>query len=261
MICSFKFKDLDNLVEWADKWQLKFNAEKCHTLHMGFNNPNYPYYMRKHNENEYVELSATDAEKDLGVIVDCDLKFSRHIETQVNKANRLLGLIRRSFTFMDAECMRLLFTSIVRPHLEFANVIWSPSTKRDCELIERVQHRATKMVPNLKKLSYQDRLIKMNLPSLRYRRLRGDMIEAYKITHGLYSVNKNLLQLDQGNRTRGHAFKLIKNNSRLKIRQHFFVNRIVNDWNALPASVAEAPSINAFKARLDKHYEHLKFCE
>ena len=73
-----------------------------------------------------MKLNPSVVEKDLGVLVDKDLKFTQHIESQVKKANRLLGLIRRSFTFMDKECMKQLFTSLVRPHLEFGNVAWAP---------------------------------------------------------------------------------------------------------------------------------------
>lgn len=251
--------DLDNLVDWADEWQLKFNAEKCHILHFGHNNPHHSYHMRKHNSDESVELLTSEVEKDLGVQVDNLLSFSRHIECQVNKANRLVGLIRRSFTYMDKDCMKQLFTSLVRPHLEFANVAWSPHLKKHIDTIEKVQRRATKLVPGLKNLSYEERLKSMKLPSLKYRRKRGDLIEAYKYTHGFYKVNENLLPIDNTNRTRGHAYKLIKRNCHLRVRQNFFSMRIVNNWNDLPASVAEAPTLNTFKSRLDNFHAEEKF--
>ena len=107
-------------------------------LHLGYNNPHCTYHMRKHNSDETVDLLSSEVEKDLGVLVDNNLSFSKHIECQVNKANRLVGLIRRSFTYMDKECMKQLFTSLVRPHLEFANVAWSPYQKKDINIIERV---------------------------------------------------------------------------------------------------------------------------
>jgi hypothetical protein len=98
---------------------------------------------------------------------DNTVKPSCHVSHAVSKANQLLGLIRRTFTYMDASLMKQLFTSIVRPHLEYANVVWQ-------------QHLATKMVPGLAKLNYEDRLRRMDLPTLVYRRARGDAIEAYK---------------------------------------------------------------------------------
>ena len=87
--------DLDNLVDWADTWQLRFNADKCKVLHLGRQNRHHKYKMRKHGSNKSVELQSTELEKDLSVNVDTSLKFSQHVEIQVNKANRLLGLVRR----------------------------------------------------------------------------------------------------------------------------------------------------------------------
>ena len=117
--------------------------------------------MRKHDSEESVTLESTENEKDLGVIVDCGLSFTTHVEKQVNKANKIVGLICRSFTFLDKESMKTLFVSLVRPLLEFANVAWSPMYQKECNLIERVQQRATKLVPSLKNLSYEQRLKEM----------------------------------------------------------------------------------------------------
>ena len=83
------------------------------------------------------------------------MRFSQHIETQVNKANRLLDLIRRSYEHLDAESMKLLFVALVRPHLEFGNVVWSPRLEKDKKLVEGVQCRATKIIPGLKDLMYE----------------------------------------------------------------------------------------------------------
>ena len=156
--------------------------------------------------------------------------------------------------------MKHLFTAIVRPHLEFANVVWSPKCKKEEELIERVQARATKCVPGLQNVSYENRLKAMKLPSLKYRRKRGDLIEAYKYTHSYYNVNANLLKFDQKKNLRGHAFKLLKQSCNLNVRQHFFSLRVVNQWNSLPASVVEAPSVDSFKARLDQHLAGEMYC-
>jgi hypothetical protein len=254
-------KDLDNLVTWADQWQLRFNVDKCQVLHFGSNNPCREYSMRKHGCDERVVLGSPDCERDLGVIIDRDLKFAEHIENQVNKANRLVGLIRRSFTYLNADTLKQLFIALVRPHLEFANVVWSPMFQKDKDLIESVLRRATKVIQHLKDLSYEERLRHLKLPSMKYRRERGDMIEVYKFTHGLYSVNKELLELDRKQTgTRGHMFKLAKKRCRINMRQHFFSFRVVDKWNNLPAAVVEAPSLDSFKNRLDTHWATLKYC-
>ena len=100
--------------------------------------------------------------------VDTDLRFSKHIETQVKKANKLLGLIRRSYGHLDAESMQLLFVALVRPHLEFGNVVWSARLDKDKKLEEEVQRRSTKIIPGLKDFTYEQRLEKIKLPSMWY---------------------------------------------------------------------------------------------
>ena len=103
-----------------------------------------------------------------------DLRFSQHNETRANKANRLLGLRSWSYEHLDAESMTLLFVALVRPHLKFGNVVWFPRLEKDKKLVEGVQPRATKIIPVLKDLTYEQRFEKMKLPSMCYRRLRGE---------------------------------------------------------------------------------------
>ena len=141
--------DLLSLLTWSDKWQLKFNLSKCSVLHMGKDNHN-AYYM---DENNSIELKSTMSEKDVGVTFGTNLKFDSHISTIVNKANQLTGLIKRSFTFLDKDTFVKLFKAIVRPHLEYANVIWHPALKRQQISIEKVQRRATKILAEIKDLS------------------------------------------------------------------------------------------------------------
>ena len=121
--------------------------------------------------------------------MDPGLIFNKHVEQAVNKANRLLGLIRHAYTCMDGNTLVKLFTSLIRPILEYADVAWSPILKHDQDLLKNLQCRATKLVAKIKHLSYTDRLRALKLPSLFYRRARGDMIETYKYVHGLYNVD------------------------------------------------------------------------
>ena len=249
--CHQLQSDLDTLQDWADTWQLRFNATKCKAMHLGRNNLQFSYHMRS-NQTE-VELESTVCEKDLGVHVDPSLKFTKHCEKAVNKANQLLGIIRRSFDYIDKESMTYLFKGLVRPHLEYGNCVWSPINKTDSTLIENVQKRATKLVPDLRSLEYEERLKTLGLPSLTYRRLRGDLIETYKLTHKIYNIEpESFFQFSNDSRTRGHQYKLKKQPARLEVRKHYFGMRVVDIWNSLPDLVVEAPSLNAFKNRLDK---------
>ena len=152
----------------------------------------------------------------------------------------------------------LLFKSLIRPHLEYMNQIWSPHKKKDIQEIESVQRRATKLVPELKNKTYQERLKILELPTLVYRRLRGDMIETYKIIN-IYDSNAvpNITK-ESHSRTRGHSQKIVKRRSITNLRQNFFTQRIVNTWNGLPNYVVTAPSLDSFKRRLDSYWSDLE---
>ena len=113
--------------------------------------------------------------------------------------------------------------------------------------------RATKIIQGLGGYSYDDRLKLLDLPSLVYRRYRGDAIEVYKYLRGVYKVDSSsLLPLSTETRTRGHGFKLLKRQCRSHLRSNFFSMRVVNVWNSLPEDVVTAPSLNTYKGRLDK---------
>ena len=131
----------------------------------------HDYYMK----DQLLEHS--NVEKDLGVMIDSKLTFDQHISSIVKKANSLAGLIRRSFEYMDKKMFRQLFTTIVRPHLEYAAAVWNPHLRRHIIAIENVQKRASKLVPGLRDLPYKEPLKVQNLATRVYRRYRGDMIE------------------------------------------------------------------------------------
>ena len=166
--------DIQTLEQWSDTWLLKFNPNKCHVLTLGkFENIRHTHrYSIYGNELEHVS-----EEKDLGVTIDSELSFENHILEKIKKANSLMGLIRRSFSYLSCNLFKKLYTTFVRPHLEYAQAVWSPHLKKHMNLIENVQKRATKYVDGLKDLDYQTRLRKLDLPTLKYRRARGDMID------------------------------------------------------------------------------------
>ncbi|KAK3868645.1 hypothetical protein Pcinc_025986 [Petrolisthes cinctipes] len=187
------------------------------------------------------ELREVGEEKDLGVVIDRELKFSGHLAEKIKKANRIVGLIRRTFVTLDESIFKLLYVALVRPHLEYANQVWCPSKKKDISAVEGVQRRATKLLPNLKNLPYPERLRKLGIPTLAYRRSRGDMIETFKIVNGVYddSVCGGLF-VRSDRATRGHGKKLYKQRARLNIRKDAFCNRVVNRWNSFPDSVVNS---------------------
>ncbi len=107
-----------------------------------------------------------------------------------------------------------LFKSMVRPHLEYASVVWAPYFKKDIIAIENVQRRATRMVSDLAALPYHERLKTLGLPTLEYRRTRTDMIQVFKILNGIDKVNKDkLFSMQTYQPTRGNSLKLFKKKS------------------------------------------------
>ena len=221
--------DIDLLVDWAKKWGMSFNINKCSVLHLGHNNKSHTYSMYDPSTSRRVELKSTICERDLGVYIDSDLKFSHHTTTQVNKANRLVGMIRRCYTYLDAYSFRRLFISLVRPHLEYCGTVYNPRLVKDKRQIENVLRRASKMIPGLRDLPYEQRLARLKLPSMQYRLIRGDLIEVYKWFHSYYKCDSQLFKIENRVFTRGHAFKLRKSFCRLELRKHFFTMRIPNE--------------------------------
>ena len=242
-------EDLARLESWSERWLLPFNVSKCSVLHLGRNNTKEKYKLQQHY------LTHKPIEKDLGVHIDEDLKFRRQAASAVTKANQILGAIRRTFVHMDAKMLILLYKSLVRPHLEYGNIIWGPFNKADQVLVERVQRRATRLIPSLCDLPYESRMKKLKLPSLMYRRKRGDMLFMYKLVHGHLGITKEeLFQVPPLTSTRGHHFKVAKPRADSRMRRNHFAVRVVTDWNSLPHDVVEAPSVNSCKNRLDKHW-------
>ncbi len=148
-----------------------------------------------------------------------------------------------------------LYKSLVRPYLEYANDVWSPRLNRNIHALEAIQRRATKLIPHLSHLWYEDRLKRLKLPSLVYRRNRNDMIQVFKYLHNIWKCDDdNLLEVVSDQRTRGHQYKLFKSRWETASRGHFFVNRVTNLRNELPAEVTTAESVNSFKQRLDNFW-------
>ena len=245
--------DLEALESWSATWLLPFNQDKCKILQLGHGNPQHEYTLLGSPVTRVTE------EKDLGVVVDEQLKFRRQAAAAISKANQILGIIRRSFELLDEQVLPLLFKTLVRPHLEYGNVVWGPFNKEDQLLVERVQRRATRLVPDIRHLPYEERLRKLQLPSLQYRRRRGDVIMMYMLLNGDLDLEKGEFVLPApSSSTRGHPLKLAKPRAQTRVRRNHWSTRVINDWNSLPDHVVLAPSVNVFKNRLDFHWsEHM----
>ena len=249
---------IDNLVKWSHDWLLGFNCDKCKCLHLGKNNKKCQYTIQQNNKTTL--LGETTCEKDLGINIDPDLNFEKHIEIQTKKARALCGMIMRTFVNKTPSILIPIFKSLIRPVLEYGNVVWHPYLRKNINEIEKVQRNFTKNIIGMKNLDYESRLRTLKLPSLEYRRIRGDMIEVYKILYKKYDplTTHNLFTLDTNN-TRGHKLKLKKFQFNTDKYKHFFTNRVVNLWNSLPGEVVYAPSLNVFKNKIDSYLQHYTF--
>ena len=178
-------RDLERLVDWADKWQMSFNVGKCKVMHLrgGGNNLEWNYVMSQQR------LKVVREERDLGVVLRDDLKVSGNCQQAYAKASRMLGLMARTVRFWSLEVMTRLYKSLVRPHLEYCASAWSPHYVKDGELLERVQQRFSRMVPGLRGLEYDERLERLRLMTLGERRNRADSIEMFRISKGLSAIS------------------------------------------------------------------------
>ena len=171
-------EDINKLVEWANKWQMNFNVNKCSVIHIEHNNMQGNYNMSNQ------QLPTTDWRQDIGIIITKVLKWQKQTEKSCNTAKRAHGLIARNFRCKNKELIGILHKYLVHPHLEPNVQFWSPHLRRDIDKIEKVQRRVTKMIPEIRNQSYHQRTPDLDLVSLVERRLRGQLIEVFKYLNG-----------------------------------------------------------------------------
>lgn len=244
--------DLDELYRWSLVNRLYFNPQKCHILQLR-GTGNRKYFIGS------ACLTTSTTERDLGVLIQDDLGTSSQCRKAANAANKFQALFRRAFGPTTRGVLRTLITTYIRPVTEYAVQSWSPWLVKDSQLLEQPQRRATKLAAGLRHLPYPDRLAEIGLYSAAYRRLRGDMILTYQILTTPNHPCNSLLRLAESHNLRGHRLKLAHQHSHLECRRHFFSLRVCRIWNSLPDSVIEAPTIAAFKQRLDIALETLRF--
>ena len=257
--------DLDLLNSWSQKWKLLFNVNKCKVMEVYTNK--LSSQLSSNNEitmcdvnNMRTSLEFITSERDLGVILNRKLKWNDHIDNAVLKANNALGMLRKTFKYWNCKSFKQLYVAFVRPHLEYCASVWNPHLKKDIVKLERVQRRATKLIPSIRELTYEERLSKIGLLSLEKRRVRGDLIQYFKIFKGFNRINwfhavepmASISANGPASGIRGGKHRIAKQLTKVESRANFLPNRIADEWNKLPTETVNSKTVNQFKNRLDK---------
>jgi hypothetical protein len=236
-------------VEWSSNHGLPVNQDK--TTHMAFNCSDPPTFLLNSKDGTpfSIPIKTSAVHKDLGVWTTSSLSPSVMCAESAKKAHKMLNFLKRIFPVITPAMFQPLYSTYVRPHLEYCSIAWLPMLKKDKLILEQVQRRATKSIRPLRSLPYPDRLAALNLFPLEYRRLRGCLIHTFKLFQS--GQQEDYFKMSDSG-LRGHNRKLFVERANTRLRQSFFAFVTVPVWNKLPSDVVNAPTLWSFKNRLDK---------
>lgn len=253
--CLVLQRDLDTLHDWSISNKLPFNFTKCKMLQVG-KKFDFTYHLGLQ------ELVWSSAEKDLGVWICSNLKSNTQSQAVFKRTSRLLGILRRIFGRFSPITLPRILNTYLRPSMEYAIQAWAPWMRKDVSLLDRIYHRATKLVTGFQHLPYNERLQRLNILDFTQRRIRSDLILTFKILRVPDHPLKHLFQRVVDRTTRGHCASVIIPRSRRDCRRYFFSVRVTFIWNALPEDIVSATCVPAFKSKLDafvrQRFFHLK---
>ena len=258
--------DLRSLYDWTVRWRMSFNLSKCKVMHLGresiHQNRHYYFDIQMFVSDISFILDNTLNERDLGIIINNKLNWQDHINQITMKANVILGRLKKTFVNWKPSIFRILYKAYIRPLLEYASSTWYAIKKSQIKQIEKVQRRATKCVPQLRDMTYDERLKALGLTTLQDRRIRGDLILYYKIQSGFNKVNWfHPNEISPASRIEGPAGSIRgasniykQTASNCESRRNFFANRVIDHWNKLPEQVKNAINVNEFKIKYDRDF-------
>ena len=240
--------DIDSIAAFIDSKNLKFNAEKCKSM----------LITRKNSKSlpppdltlNGTVLRRVFSYRYLGITLTSNMSWSPHIMECCNKTRRLIGLLyRRCHHYSNAATLINLYRSFIRPHLEYASIVWNPSLKCEIETIENVQKFALRMCTKSWDSNYDNLLAATNLSSLKDRRTRACLCHLFKIVHGITEFADAPITHQVFNYNTRSSGKLIFCTPRLRTLsyKHSFFPSTIATWNNLPRDAANCNSLNSFK--------------
>ena len=241
---------LQNIQEWANKWQMKINPIKSSTMKLGRFKTNVTYSINN------VDIPEVQSVKDLGLAYDANMRFDDYINNITRRAYQRTGLIFRGFISRNNGLLMRAYMTYVRPILEYSTCVWSPYMLRDIRQVEDVQRYFTRRMFPKCTLSYSERLAILGLESLECRRLKFDLKMYFKILHHQTNLEPSkffLFQNHERTKTRGgHSYTLKKHLFSSNRLFNSFCNRAVDCWNALPEDLVTAESYKRFCSKIRK---------
>jgi len=245
----FNLQNHLNLIHrWSVTWQLQISQSKCHTLTLGPTTTGQTLFI------SHTPISITSSIVDLGITIDPDLNFKKHIHDIVVRAKQRAALIHRCFISHKPVHLIRAYITYVRPLLEYATQVWSPYHVSLINLLETVQRGFTKRIPGFWNLSYAERLNRLQLQSLEHRRLLSDLVLCFNIVHGLIALPfDDFFKMHNYSSTRGHSFKLIIPPSKTNRSKFFFSSRVIPVWNSLPQELVSVTTSSHFKKLISSH--------
>ena len=243
--------DIDKLVETSESWGLSLNIKKCSVMRFCPNRPGVSFSGISPYKVGNSHLKFSSSQSDLGVVIDRQLKFHSHINKVVGNVGAMMTNLLASTVCRSRDFMLDLYTSHIRPKIEYASSVWNVGYKGDDKKLERLQRRWTRNIHGLENLQYHERLQCLNLFSVQGRLLRYDLIQVWKIISGNSCIPiQTMFEINTYTATRGHPYKLRVKRCRTEIRQKFFSQRTVEVWNSLKSDTVTASTLDSFKRLL-----------
>ena len=208
-------------------------------------------------------LESVSDQRDLGVLISENCSPGNQCTSSAKKANQILGQINRSFSCKTKDIQLQIYKVFVRPHLEHAVTAWSPWQRKDIEALEKIQHRATRRMSDVRG-TYPERLQQLGLTTLEERRSRGDAIEVFKYLRGFSDIDRKTLfrtntTIQPKTRHQLSFMPLEVPHANLDLRKNFFSVRGARLWNSLPSNIRESNTVNRFKNAYDAFMESKQF--